>query len=505
MTTHVRVAIGCALVVLAGSKPSRAADSWIEIKSAHFTVLSNASDGTTRTLAWQFEQIRSAVAALWPWARVDFSKPFQIIAVKDENSMKALAPSYWEQRGGIRPASVWVSGADQHYVLLRADIRSEDRDTLNPYTNAYWVYVSTVLQATFGRRLPLWFHIGLSEVMSNTIVRDRFVLLGPIIPWHLRRLNSQARMSVAELVKTTRDSREYKEAERRYLLDAESWAFVHFLVFGEKGAHQKQLARYGGLLREGTDPTPAFKEAFGSIQDYEKPFVDYIRQSIFGYVRVDIDAGVKREDFAVRPVPPAEAAAARAAFHVAMARPAEARAALDEARNADPAAAAPAVAAGLLLQAEGKRNEARAAFGKAVELGTASAYAHYWFARLSWLGDEPDPDTMTKIEKSAARAAALNPRDADAYAYLAEVQAALKRPRDTVAAVIRRAIRLEPKESRHHLTAARVFWRLEMDEDARTAVDTALSLAQDEAERDEAERMMKFLKEAKKPGGKRLD
>ena len=46
-----------------------AADKWIEVKSPHFTVVSNASERSARKLAWQLEQVRSATVALWSWAR----------------------------------------------------------------------------------------------------------------------------------------------------------------------------------------------------------------------------------------------------------------------------------------------------------------------------------------------------------------------------------------------------------------------------------------------------
>jgi hypothetical protein len=52
-----------------------AADEWIEVKSAHFTVVSNASERSTRTLVWQLEQVRSATAALWSWAKADLNQP----------------------------------------------------------------------------------------------------------------------------------------------------------------------------------------------------------------------------------------------------------------------------------------------------------------------------------------------------------------------------------------------------------------------------------------------
>jgi hypothetical protein len=41
-----------------------AADQWIEVKTAHFTLMSNAGDRTTRKLAWQLEQMRGALTVL---------------------------------------------------------------------------------------------------------------------------------------------------------------------------------------------------------------------------------------------------------------------------------------------------------------------------------------------------------------------------------------------------------------------------------------------------------
>ena len=58
--------IVCLAVCVGAPSAARAADNWTEIKSAHFTVVSNASDGASRSLAWQLEQVRSTAATLWP-------------------------------------------------------------------------------------------------------------------------------------------------------------------------------------------------------------------------------------------------------------------------------------------------------------------------------------------------------------------------------------------------------------------------------------------------------
>ena len=85
---------------------------------------------------------------------------------------------------------------------------------------------------------------------------------------------------------------------------------------------------------------------------------------------VKVDTKISAKDFPVRPLPPAEAAAARGGFHAATARPTEARADVEQIRKADPQSAAAYEIEGKLLEAEQKRDEARQAYAKAVELGS---------------------------------------------------------------------------------------------------------------------------------------
>jgi hypothetical protein len=65
-----------------------AADRWIEVKSAHFTVVASTNAGTARTLVWQLEQVRSAVKAVWPWAKVDLDRPLLVLTVGNEEDMR---------------------------------------------------------------------------------------------------------------------------------------------------------------------------------------------------------------------------------------------------------------------------------------------------------------------------------------------------------------------------------------------------------------------------------
>jgi tetratricopeptide (TPR) repeat protein len=495
----------CGAVGSAGPS-ARAAEQWIEVKSAHFVVTSNAGQGSAGTLAWQLEQIRSAIAALWPWAKVDLNKPLAVIAVKDEASMKALAPAYWERKGGVRPTSVWVGGADQEYLAIRTDLAGDDRLNVNPYVTSYFSYVALILDQSVEHALPLWFSRGLAGVVSNTIVREGKLLLGPPIPWHLQRLREAPRLRLPALIAMERSHPEFLTDEGLRTFDAESWAFVHFLMFGDASARWPKLDRFAKLVAGGAEPLTSFREALGRPEDVEAPFFNYISRDLFSFRQGNVDVSVKREGFAVRPLAAADAASRRALFHAAMNRPLEAHAAVEEARKADPSAPDAFVAEALLLDRDGKTGEAKAAFARAVDAGTTSAYAHYRLASLLWRADA-DRSTLAQLEKLLSSATTLNTRDAEAYAFLGEVRSQLGA--GEALSLVLRAISLQPSESRHHLRAAGVLWRDRKYDDARRQAEIALELAKDDQSRRQASEMIDAIARAQRgiggpppPGGR---
>src|SRR5262249_10459518 len=154
------VAIALAILVL----PAVAADQWIEVRSPHFTLTSNAGKGDTARLAWQLEQVRSEMAVLWPWVKVDLNRPPGVFVVRDEQSMKQLAPAFWEKKNDSRAASVWVSGYERTFLALRTDVEQDAKLHVNPYASSYFAYISLIFQQSVPRRLPPWFVRGLAGV-----------------------------------------------------------------------------------------------------------------------------------------------------------------------------------------------------------------------------------------------------------------------------------------------------------------------------------------------------
>ena len=477
---------------LTGGTPLVAADrAWTEAKGPHFLVASDAGDKAARTALWQFEQFRVAIKSVWPWASVDLDRPVLVLLARDESTLKSLAPQFWEQKNAIHPAGVFVMGPDRYYMAVRSDAKPDDRQgRVNPYFTAYWSYVTAILRTGRQTDLPLWLSTGIAEMMSNTIIRDTFLEVGRVPPWHLERLRSGIRLALDDVLAATSDSAAYRDGDRRAAFDAQAWVLVHYFMFADQGAHRERFERFLGMLAEGRPPSSAFELTLGPVPTVASSLGAYAARQLFNYSRVDADVKVRADDFGVRAMPAGESAAARAAFHAAMRRPVEARAELDAVRAHEPPAAVFEVD-GVLLDVEQKPDEARAAYAKAIELGSTNFFAYYRTAALTTRGN-PDSAGWTRAEELLNRAVALNGGFAPAYALLGEATMHAGRGPQAVD-FAKRAVSLDPGSVWNRLALARVFWGVSQRDDALRQAREALAVARNDEEKRAAQQLIDFF------------
>src|SRR5258707_542705 len=76
----------CAIPAPASEPP------WLEIPSAHFTVITDAGDKKGREVALRFEQMRAVFANLLTKDRLNQSVPLAILALKNDKSYYQVAP-----------------------------------------------------------------------------------------------------------------------------------------------------------------------------------------------------------------------------------------------------------------------------------------------------------------------------------------------------------------------------------------------------------------------------
>ncbi len=473
--------------VLLGAGADAAPSPWVEVKSGHFTVITNSGEKAGRRTAWQFEQIRASLAKLWPWAKVETSRPFFVFAVRDEATLKTLGPQFWEGKR-YRPSSFWTGGRDRDYVALRTDIREPDDAGANPYQQAYWGYVAAIFHRSFPRQIPQWYGRGICEVMSNTVVREKELHVGRLMQRNLDVLRERVPIPLREFLSADRRSPWLTQETGIELFDAQAWALIHYLMFGEEGRNGAKVDRFNRLLHEGVAEDAAVKEAFGDMAPYYEGMRTYVTRPVFGYARIPVSTASPEGSFSTRTLSPGEAAVVRGELLVAMGRPVEARAFAAEAAKADGALPGPWEIGGALLDADGRRDEAKAAFAKAVEAGSKSAYVHYRLAQLEWV---PNPDAAQR-ERLAARlqvARELEPGRALTLSFLAEVLSGQGKHQEAFDLAIQ-AVKVEPAETYHRMALARVLWNARRPDEAIRMAQSALQTADTDEEKKEVQEFL---------------
>src|SRR5580693_10636462 len=119
---------------LSGPRAGAKHETWFEARSPNFIVVSNAGEKQARKTAIRFEQIRAVFRQSMTVASTHPSPLITILAVKDEDSMRALLPEYWA-KGHAHPAGIFVENLDQYFALIQLDAPGS-----NPYNTIYHEY-----------------------------------------------------------------------------------------------------------------------------------------------------------------------------------------------------------------------------------------------------------------------------------------------------------------------------------------------------------------------------
>jgi hypothetical protein len=319
------------LFAAAGSSSISAAsrDTWVEVRSPNFTVLSNAGEKEARKIADQFEQFREVFHNSFPKLRVDLGKPLIIFAVKNEDSLKLLLPAYWEVKGRAHPAGYYVSGEDRHFVAVRTNIEGD-----NPYEVVYHEYTHAIMNLNF-QDLPIWLGEGLAEFYGNSTIHDKDVEIGKIAPTHLQALQQHRLIPIEVLLEANAQSPYYNEENRVSVFYAESWAIVHYLMMDPEARKRQLLSNFLTAWEASGSQVEAAQKTFGDLKKFSQAMEAYSRKSFFYVGKVNTSIHGDPKSYVSRILPPAELLADRALFYIHTKRTEEARTAVEEALQAD--------------------------------------------------------------------------------------------------------------------------------------------------------------------------
>src|ERR1700761_9352694 len=150
-----RLSMACLIVCLTLLQTPRSlAQTWREVQSPHFCVVTDGSERDGRDVAKEFEQMRSVFALRFPNAALETGAPLLVVAVR-EPGLHALAPMFWKVRD--RFAGEFFRGWERQYALVRLDTFGDLNQAV-----VFHEYAHSILHANV-HWLPTWLDEGLAE------------------------------------------------------------------------------------------------------------------------------------------------------------------------------------------------------------------------------------------------------------------------------------------------------------------------------------------------------
>ena len=265
---------------------------WLEIHSAHYTVITDAGDKKGREVALRFEQMRSVFATLLMKERLNEPVPLTILAFKNDKTYFQSAPL---RRGQpIGAAGFFVPGEDHNFIVLNLFEEESWRAVAHDFAHLMLNYNYPPVQG--------WFDEGLAEYFSSIRLDNKQVEIGgdPELQSAYTEdllqnqrevrnptksltelLSGQAWLALPDLLTMKHDTSSYTESTHNTLFYAQSWMVMHYLL------HEKKLPETGTY--------------FDLVENQRVPVEEAI-QKAYGVTVVQFDQAVKDYFHSLKPL-----------------------------------------------------------------------------------------------------------------------------------------------------------------------------------------------------------
>ena len=227
----------CPRVAFAGGEPK-----WLEVHTAHFSVLTDSDLKHAREVALRMEQMRTVFGQMLLREKLKMPVPVTVVALKSDNQYGEVAPTRQSKAAGF-----FVPGSDRVYIVLNLFEPEPWRAVAHPLAHYLLNYNYPPAQG--------WFDEGLAEYFGSLRVDDKQVESGadpelspewyedifeerrriPNVPQSLTQLlNSPVWLSMTDLFSLKHDTSGQREGTHHTLYYAQSWMTIHYLVNREK-------------------------------------------------------------------------------------------------------------------------------------------------------------------------------------------------------------------------------------------------------------------------------
>jgi tetratricopeptide (TPR) repeat protein len=210
---------------------------WIEVHTAHFSVITDAGDKRGREVALRMEQMRAIFGQLLLKDKLKMPVPITVIALKSDKRYGTVAPAKQSMAGGF-----YVPGTDRVYIVLNLFETDPWRAVAHPLAHYLLNYNYPPAQGWFDEGLAEYFgsiqigkqvEIGGDPELAPEWHEDIFdeMRRDPNMPQSLTQLvSSPVWLSMVDLFTMKHDGSGTREGTHNTLYYAQSWMVVHYLL-----------------------------------------------------------------------------------------------------------------------------------------------------------------------------------------------------------------------------------------------------------------------------------
>jgi TonB family protein len=482
-----------------GAQTPAPTDTWLEVRTPSFLVVTNSTEKDGRRVARQFEQMRLIFRRIFPDSDLETPSPIVVIAVVDKQNLQALEPEVYLAKGQVSLVGLFLSSPEKNFVLLWLAGRAR-----HPYAPIYHEYAHFVTSRT-GEWTPLWLNEGLAQFYENTEILDDEVRLGEGSVGTLEFLQRNALLPIPVLVAVDPQSPYYHEEDKASMFYAESWALTHYLKSKDARDNSHLIDDYLALVRRNVDTVSAATQAFGDLEQLQADLRKYIVSQEYSYTSMPGSTDVDDSSFPVRALTKAEADTVRAEFLATDHRETDARKLLDSVLREDPTNVSALATMGYAAYQQGDYDEGRKWCGQSIKLDPQSFFAQFCFAASILRKGSTDAASLASMESSLRAAIKINPSFALAYDALGMSFALHGRNLDEAYSLLQRAVELDRGTLELRVDEAQVLMRLGRYKEAADVLDLALKMSHTPEQSAAVETVQQTLKKftaarAKTPG-----
>lgn len=442
---HFLVALALSAVPIASARDPQ----WIEIKSPHFSVVTDAGKRRGRETAMRFEQMRAVFGTLLTKANVNLPVPLQIVAFRNTKELGQFAPM-WNGKP-VQLAGLFQSGEDRSFIML-------DMSTENPWVVVFHEYAHQLMNGALAAQVDPWFEEGFAEFFSSIAVDGKEARVGMVPENEYQVLQREGTMKVADLFRVRKNSPTYNESgSHRTVFYAESGMVVHYIY---DNSLLPKLSTYFDLrLGKSMSVEDAMQQSFGlSAADFDRVLSSYVSSRRFKYFVIPTPSNIVSSEYKAQPLSPADSGAILADLHLHfLDYQDKAIAEFQEVLKVEPNHAAACRGLGYAYLQKHEFAQAAEYFKRAAQVDSKDPRVHYYTALLMRRqGAFTNQADLPEMIKHLDAAIALDPTFADPYMLLAFAQMYAGDPA-TGLITMQKAASLSPRNEIYQLNLAQMY------------------------------------------------